>query len=86
MDVLLHPAEEREEVAFRESRGGGLIFHGSLKELGGVDIAQRVSGEVSDSTHGPVDVLKTAFGISLGSEAEEFFELVIPCSGDVGDF
>ena len=86
MDVLLHPAEEREEVAFRESREGGFIFHGSLEELGGVDIAQRVSGEVSESPHGPVDVLKTAFGISLGSEAEEFFEFVIPCRGNIGDF
>jgi hypothetical protein len=54
--------------------------------LGGIDIAQRVSGEVSESTHGPVDILKTAFRISLGSEAEEFFELVIPCSGNIGDF
>ena len=82
----MHPAEKREEVAFRESRGGGLIFHGGLEELGGIDIAQRVSGEVSESTHGPVDILKTAFRISLGSEAEEFFELVIPCSGNIGDF
>jgi hypothetical protein len=33
-----------------------------------------------------VDVLKTALGISFGSEAEEFFEFVIPCSGNICDF
>ena len=59
---------------------------GGFEELGGVDVPERVGGEVAEAPHGPVDVLKAAFGVGLGTEAEEFFERVIPSGGDVGHF
>ena len=54
--------------------------------MGGVDVPEGVGGEVAEAAHGPVDVLKAAFGVVFGTEAKEFFEGVIPSGGDVGHF
>ena len=85
MDVGLHPVEEGEEVGFGEGGGDGVVFHGGVEELGGVDVAEGVGGEVAEPAHGPVDVLEAAFGVVFGAEAEEFFEGFVPGVGDVGD-
>lgn len=85
VDVFLHPVEERDEVGFGKGRGDVCVFHRCFEELGGVDVAEGVGGEVAEAAHGPVDVLQAAFGVGFWTEAEELFELVIPGGGDVGD-
>ncbi len=59
---------------------------GGFEKLSGVDIAERVGGEVAKATHRPVDVLEAAFAVVCGAETEEFFELAVPGLGDVCDF
>ena len=85
VDVFLHPAEEGGEIAFGEGGGDDGVVLGGVEELGGVDVAEGVGGEVAESAHGPMDVLEAAFGIGLGAEAEELFEGFVPGGGDVGD-
>lgn len=85
VDVFLHPAEEGEEVAFGKGGGDIGVVLGGVEELGGIDISEGVGREVAEAAHGPMDVLKAAFGIGLGAEAEEFFEGFVPGGGDVGD-
>lgn len=86
VDVVLHPGEEGKKVGFAEGRGNFGILHGCFEELGRVDVAERVGGEVSEATHRPVDVLEASVGVVGRAEAEEFFELFIPGGGDVGHF
>ena len=86
VDVFLHPGEEGEKVALGEGGGDGFILLGRFEKLGGVDVAEGVGREVAQAAHRPVDVLETAIGVVFRAEPEEFFELIIPGGGDVGDF
>ena len=54
--------------------------------MGAGEIAQGVGGEVSKAAQGPVDVLKTAFGVIGHLQAEEFLEKLVPGGGEIADF
>ena len=83
MDFALEPLEEGGGVGLGECAGDGGVFQGALEELGGVEVAEGVGDEVTESAHRPVDVLQAAFGVGGRSHAEEFLEEAVPSLGDV---
>ncbi len=63
VDPVSEPGEERGEVAPGDGRvEAAKVEFGAGVELGGVEVAQGVSGEVTEEAGGPVDVLEAPTG------------------------
>src|SRR5438876_12035392 len=64
VDLLAEPGEQGGEIA-RRNRPVEVaeVGAGGLEELGGVEVAERIGGEVADGAAGPVDVLEAAAGV-----------------------
>jgi hypothetical protein len=84
VDIVAEPGEEGGELALRELcvEVAGVLSR-LLEELGGVEVAERVGGEVADRAVGPVDVLEAAAGVVGRGEAEVLAHLFVPRAGDV---
>ena len=85
MDLLVQPRLHSSEVATPE-----IVFEarkialGLRHELRRVKVAQRVSREITQSTHAPVDVLEAAEPVVRRRQIEHLPELVVPCARHVG--
>ena len=56
-----------------------------LGELGRVDVAKRVGGEVTEHSPRPMDVLHAPFGVVGGSDLQQALACVPPRLGQIGD-
>src|ERR1700678_3839147 len=86
MDLLAEPAQQAAEIAASEGvvevtelgPGGG-------EELGRVDVAQRVGGEIANQPGTPMDVLEAALCVVGRGDAQAFPVLLIPRRGEVAN-
>src|SRR5436190_201001 len=76
---FLEPAQQALVAAFAKLSGHFReIGRGPAHELGGVEVAQGVGGEIPKSSQAPVDVLQTTARVVRHFQAEQFPELLVP--------
>lgn len=64
----------------------GVVEGKFFKELGGIEIAEGVGGEVADTAKRPMDVLETTESVFRRSDAKELGHFLVPSSRNVFDF
>lgn len=86
MHLFTEPEKDGLEVAGIEViEKRGLIFLNGVVELGSVDAADRISGEVAEIASAPVHILQNTVGIGGRGDAEKFLHFVVPGSGELVD-
>src|SRR5262245_49593719 len=79
VDLFAEPVLEPAEITAAEVVvETGQVASGGGHELGGVEVAKRVSREVAQAAKAPVDVLQTAAGVVRRRQAEQFAEPLVP--------
>src|SRR5713101_1784424 len=85
MNVLVEPALEAVKFSMTEvAVQVAQVLTGLFHELRGVEIAERIGGEVADASHAPVDVLKAPMGVGGRRQLKRLLEFLVPSAGDVG--
>ena len=86
MDARLEPRQGRAPIAasYERVHVPKLVAHG-LQKLCGVEVAKRVGGEVTESTHRPVNVLKAAQPVFLDLEPKPLAHHAVPHVRQVRD-
>jgi hypothetical protein len=55
-------------------------------QLGGVEVAQCVGGEIAEAPHAPMDVLKASMSVVGRAYDKEVFKLIVPSLWDPSNF
>ena len=86
MDARLEPRQGRAPIPASNERVhvSEIVVHG-LQKLSGVEVAERVRGEIAEGTHRPVNVLKAAQPVFLDLEPEPFAHHGVPHVRQVRD-
>src|SRR4051812_43243453 len=71
VDLFIEPGFQWGKFTAGEHlREAAEVAVGLLEELRRIEVAERISREVTDQCGGPVDVLQAAVGVGLGLDAE----------------
>ena len=87
VDVGAEPFPDKAEFSLGDAGlPVGMGFFKGVEELGGIEVAEDIGGEVSDEPKRPMNILEASFGIVGRGDVQVVVHLLVPDGRDVFHF